>query len=357
MKLFQRLGVRYPIIQAPMAGSNTVELVAAVSNAGGLGSFAAMAYSPPKLRQLVESIRQKTDKPFNINLFVQRQPKMLSAEEFDHWSKVLRPFRRELGIEADPAPPSKFCEDFEAQVEALVELRVPVVSFAFGTVSPEVVARLKSAGTFVMATATTVAEGKVLRDAGVDAVCAQGSEAGGHRGTFLDSPELPLVGTMALVPQLVDAVAPVPVIAAGGIMDGRGIRAALELGAEAVQLGTAFLLCPEVSSTVGGAYAERLHAAGDESTTITRVLSGRHVRTLRNRLLESLEAYARDPSARRIPEYSVWTVLCADIKAAARAQKRADLLSGMWAGQGVGLIREMPAAELVATLAREAGLQ
>jgi nitronate monooxygenase len=257
-------------------------------------------------------------------------------------ARALAPWRAEVGL-----PPRTAPEPLAPHAERLrvvVEERVPVLSFTFGTLPPEDLAALRRAGVFVMGTATTVREARALAASGIDAIVAQGAEAGGHRGTFLDPPERALVGTLALVPRVVDAVA-LPVVAAGGIMDGRGIAAALALGARAASLGTAFLACPE--SGASRPYKDALLAppAEDDGTAITRAFSGRAARGLRNRFLEEMA------DAPVLP-YPLQHAMTADLRREAARAGRGELLS-LWAGQGAPLARARPAADLVRDLVRE----
>jgi nitronate monooxygenase len=334
---------RYPIIQAPMAGgATTPELVAAVSNAGGLGSLAGVMLSPDRLREAIRQIRRLTDQPFNVNLFVlepvEVEPGMLEAA-LDR----LQPIRAELGL-PPAAAPQKFSEDFGAQLEVLLEEKPPVVSFHFDIVSAQVVERLHKAGCKVIGTATNVAEALAWEQAGADYVCAQGGEAGGHRGTFIGLFEQSMTGTLALVPQVVDAVK-VPVIAAGGIMDGRGIAAALLLGASAVQMGTAFLTCPE--SGIHPLYKQALLEAKGDPTVVTRTFSGRPARGLRNAFIERMQPYEA-----QVPPYPIQNALTGEIRQAAAKAGRIEYMS-LWAGQAASLCRNLPAAELVEALMQE----
>jgi nitronate monooxygenase len=336
-RVTKSLSIEHPIVQAPMAGGPTTpELVAAVSNAGGLGSLGA-AYLPPEtLREQVREIRSLTERPFGVNLFVP-SPFEINPERIGYANKLLGLYRKELGIET-PEKFSSFEENFEDQLAVVLEERVPVFSFTFGSLRPELVERLKENGATVVGTATTVREGLALEETGVDMVVAQGSEAGGHRGTFLGDFKDALIGTMALVPQMVDALS-VPVVASGGIMDGRGLAAALVLGAEAAQMGTAFLACEE-----SGAHHEFKRAVletAEDETAITRAFSGRAARGLKNRFL--IEVGEHDGE---LPPFPVQNTLTKDVRAAAQKQDRPEFMS-LWAGQAVRLARSTSAAELV----------
>ncbi|MGH3146119.1 MAG: NAD(P)H-dependent flavin oxidoreductase [Rubrobacter sp.] len=338
------LGIEHPIVQAPMAGGpTTAALVAAVSNAGGLGSLGAAYLSPDKLREQVKEIRTRTDRPFNVNLFV---PLAFEADALrvERANEFLGPYREELGIEA-PGVPLSFEEDFDDQLEVVFEERVPVFSFTFGSVAPWLVGRLRENGTSVVGTATTVREGLRLQGDGVDVVVAQGSEAGGHRATFLGDFEDAMIGTMALVPQMVDALT-VPVVASGGIMDGRGLAGSLVLGAGAAQMGTAFLSCEE--SGADPWFKRAVLQAVEEDTRITRAFSGRAARGIMNRFL--LEGGAGEEG---IAPYPVQNALTRDVRAAAREQGRPEFMS-LWAGQAARLARRTTAATLVRETIEEA---
>ena len=343
-RITEDLGIEYPIVQAPMAGGpTTAALVAAVSNAGGLGSLGAAYLSPEKLREEVREIRTLTERPFNVNLFVPA-PFEADPSRIERANGLLAPYREELGIRSQGMP-SSFEESFDDQLAVVIEERVPVFSFTFGAPSPDLAGRLKENGTTVVGTATTVSEGLRLEAEGVDVIVAQGSEAGGHRGTFLGAFGDALVGTMALVPQMVDAVS-VPVVAAGGIMDGRGLAAALVLGAGAAQMGTAFLACEE-----SGAHPEFKRAileAAEDETAITRAFSGRAARGIKNRFLVEVGAHEED-----LAPYPVQNALTRDVRAAARKQDRPEFMS-LWAGQAPRLARRTKAAELVRETVEEA---
>ena len=323
-------------------GPSTPELVAAVSNAGGLGSFAAQYLAPEAIRDAIRKIRSLTARPFAVNLFapLPALPRP-SADEVERARRAVAPFRAEVGLgeAATPGPPPSF----EEALRAVLDERVPAFSFTLGALSSEDVAALVRAGAVVMGTATTVREARALEAAGCHAIVAQGGEAGGHRGTFLGVAEHGLSGTLALVPQVVDAVA-LPVVAAGGIMDGRGVAAALALGAQAVSLGTAFLACPE--SGASRAYKEAVLArADDDPTTLTRAFSGALARGLRNRFTEEMAGAPVLP-------FPLQNALTSDMRRAAGKAGNADLLS-LWAGQAVPLARARGAGELVRDLVRE----
>lgn len=307
------LGVRYPLLQAPMSGFTTPELAAAVSNAHALGSLGAAWLTPADLRAEIRAVRQLTDRPFMVNLFAWPEP--------------------DAAPDAHPA--------LDEQLAVVAEERVPVFSFTFGI--PDF-AEVKSAGATIVGTATTVGEARALEVAGVDVVVTQGWEAGGHRGTFEISPAEVEVGSLALVPQVVDAVS-VPVLAAGGIMDGRGIAAALALGAGGASLGTAFLTASE--SSASPAFRRLLAATPAEGTRVSRVYSGREVRLVRTDAVEELVRLGRPPAP-----YPLQLDVTRPIH---RAGLEADDPSRLFAlaGQGTALVREAAAAELVAMLVAE----
>jgi nitronate monooxygenase len=332
-----------PIIQAPMAGGpDSPALAAAVSAAGGLGSLGCAYAAPAEIETLAAAVRTRTPRPFALNLFVRADaPDEPGAEP--RVAAVLRPIRAELGL-ADAIAMGPGLPRWEDQLEAVLRTAPRVFSFTFGVPSRDQVAALHARQIFVIGTATTVDEAGVLDELEVDAIIAQGAEAGGHRGTFLGRFEDALVGTLALVPQIVQRT-PRPVIAAGGIMDGRGIRAALALGAKAVQLGTAFMACPEAGTSA----PHRAALASARATVITRAFSGRPARGIRNRMTDAFETVAPAP----FPQQQRMTH---ELRRAAAAQARPDLMQ-LWAGQGAPLLRAMPAAELVTTLAIEAGLR
>jgi nitronate monooxygenase len=342
--LLTQLGIRLPIVQAPMAGGpDTPELAAAVTEAGGLGSIGCAYLAAEQIDAVAAKVRILTTRPFGLNLFV-RTDAPADAAAAARVAPVLAEFRRELGLSAEPAPP-KSPPAFEAQFAAVLRARPRVFSFTFGVPTGEQIAALRAAGIVVVGTATSLEEANVLAERDVDVICAQGCEAGGHRGTFLGRPEDSLVGTMALTRQIAVRVAK-PVIAAGGIMDGAGVRAALDLGARAAQLGTAFMLCPEAGTH--GSHRAALKSDAARTTVVTRAFSGRAARGIRNRFTDALENIAPAP----FPQQQELT---AELRAEAAKSARPDLMQ-LWAGQGTALLRELPAAALVRALAAEAGL-
>jgi nitronate monooxygenase len=334
------LEVEHPILQAPMAGSTSPELVAAVSSSGALGGFGAAGSSPGDLRSTIREIRALTDRPFNINLFNE------CTEEYDREARpgqrlneLLESYHAEVQLGPVPEPIPLFGPAAE-QLEVVLDERVPVISFHFG-VDARTVSSAHDAGAKLLCSATTLSEARYLEEAGVDAIIAQGAEAGGHRGTFDGDYRRALIGTLALVPRVVDEVS-VPVIAAGGIMDARGVVACLALGASAVQLGTAFLGCPEAPAPT--VWRDALVTAEAETTIVTEVLSGKPARAIRNRYIDELEAI-EEPPLPYPAQYSVSRELRRE------ATRRGDpSFLAIWAGQGVGLIRRQPAAELVRQL-------
>ncbi|MCW5746824.1 MAG: nitronate monooxygenase [Alphaproteobacteria bacterium] len=343
--LTRRLGLRHPLIQAPLAGGgDTPALVSAVCEAGAFGSIGATYLTPAQIADTAQAVRSRTNRPFGINLFAPLPvPPAPDPASVDAAVARLIPYHVELGL-PPPTPPAGAALSFDDQFAAALESGAAVFSFTFGLLPAGAIEALKRRDKFIMGTATTVAEARALERSGVDAIIAQGAEAGGQRGSFADSFESSLVGTMALVPQMVDAVR-LPVIAAGGIMDGRGAVAALALGAGAVQLGTAFLACDE--SGVPEAYKQALLAAQDTGTRLTRAFSGRPARGIVNRVMADVDAA---PEA--ILPFPLQNALTRPMRAAAAKQDRAEFLS-LWAGQGVGLARRQPAADLIARLVRE----
>jgi nitronate monooxygenase len=332
-----------PIVLAPMGGAGTVRLAAAVSEAGGTGILPCAYSTPDAIASDIAELRSLTKRPFGVNLFVEAQPYARDEVRIARAHAALQPYRAELGIglPATPAPPP---EHYAAQLDAVIASRPDVFTFTFGIPDAATLARFREAGIFTLGTATTVAEARALREAGVDGIFAQGSEAGAHRGTFLANVEDSLVGTLALVPQVIDATG-LPVIAAGGIGDGRGIAAVLALGATAAALGTSFLLADE--SGIAAAYRAALRGARAEHTVLTRVFSGRTARGIPNRATAEI----CDPDD--LAPYPFQNAMTRDIRTAAAKSDNPEFLS-LWAGQAAPLAREAPAAEIVAALMREA---
>ncbi|KYG99198.1 nitronate monooxygenase [Bradyrhizobium sp. DOA1] len=344
-RLIDLFKTEFPIVLAPMAGVMDAELVIAVAEGGGLGSLPSAMLSPEKAREQVNLIRQRVKAPVNMNFFC-HTPIDLTAEAEARWKQRLMDYYTEHGV--DPAAPIAAANraPFDAAFcEVVEELKPEVVSFHFGLPEQALLERVKAAGCRVISSATTVKEAVWLEQHGVDAVIAQGAEAGGHRGMFLTDKIAEQPGTFALVPQVVDAVK-VPVIAAGGIADGRGIAAAFALGACGVQIGSAYLRCPESKVSAGGRKA--LAEARDDSTVITNVMTGRPARGVQNRLMR--EAGPVSPDA---PPFPHAATALGPLKAAAEKQGRVDF-TNLWAGQAVALGREIPAAELTRDLAKSA---
>jgi nitronate monooxygenase len=342
--LMRRLGIDHPIIQAPMAGGgSTVDLVAAVCRAGALG-FLGCAYSTPDvIRKTAAEVRARTDRPYGVNLFAPQTPPDASGDP-GRMLQIMSGAHVELGIDPPSAPTTASDIPFAEQLEAVLDTEASVFSFTFGLPPAGAIEELQARNMFVSGTATTVDEAIALEAAGVDAIVAQGSEAGAHRGTFRTTFEAAMIGTLALVPQIVDAVG-IPVIASGGIMDGRGIAGALALGADATQLGTAFLTCDEAG--IPAAHKQAILDAHEDQTRITRAFSGRPARGIVNRLMDDID---REPGA--ILAFPLQNALTRPARTAAARDDRAEYLS-LWAGQGVRLARRLPAEVLVKQLAEE----
>jgi len=345
--LTRALGLTHPIIQAPLAGGgDTPALVAAVGEAGALGFIGASYLTPAQIIDAARAVRGLTKRPFGINLFAPAPAPALPAGADAAVARVA-PYFAELGLPA-PTPPAAATDTFPALLEAALASGAAAFSFTFGVLPAAAIDAIKARGMFLMGTVTNVEEARTLERAGVDAVVAQGSEAGGHRGTFAAETDAGMVGTIALVPQIADAVK-VPVIASGGIMDGRGIAAALALGASGVQMGTAFLTCEEAG--IPEAYKQAILGARESDTRITRAFSGRSARGIVNRFMTEVE---RAGGADAILPFPLQNSLTRPLRAAAAKAGRAEFLS-LWAGQGVSLARREPAAALVRRLADETG--
>jgi nitronate monooxygenase len=343
-RLLDLFGIELPIVQAPMAGSSDSVLAIAVAQAGGLGSLPTGLLNPEQARAQVATFRAATDKPINLNFFA-HEPPMLDNARQHAWREVLKPYYVEFGIDPNAPVPSAIRAPFDEALCAIVEeVKPEVVSFHYGLPEPVLLARVKAAGCKVMSSATTLAEARWLEAQGCDAIIAQGVEAGGHRGMFLTEDLATQVGTFALVPQIVDAVA-VPVIATGGIGDARGIVAALALGAAAVQLGTVYLLCPEAK--ISSPHRALMKAAGDNETVLTNVMTGRPARGFVNRVMREV-----GPISDVAPEFPLAGGALAPLAAKAQAQGSGDF-SPMWAGQAAALAREIPAGVLTLRLAAE----
>lgn len=342
-QFLRRLGIEQPIIQGPMGGGpSTPELVAAVSNAGGLGSLGAAYLTPGQITEAVKQIAALTDRPFNVNLFAGAWQ---TANPVDPTPMLalLAEIHDVLGLPS-PAVPVVPPDPFDAQLEAVLAARPPIFSFTFGIPGKDAMARIRSSGAAILGTATTVEEGRMLAEAGVDAIVAQGGEAGAHRGTFAGPFEAAMVPTLDLVAGLAAAVR-LPVIASGGIMDGRAIRAVLARGAAAAQLGTAFLVCPE--SGAPAAHKQAILAERGDRTVITRAFSGRPARGIPNAFMAKLGAHEDV-----ILPYPLQNMLTRAMRTTAAKRGDAGFLS-LWAGTGAPQARAMPAGALVACLAEE----
>jgi nitronate monooxygenase len=334
------LGIRHPILLGAFGGLSSIELTAAVSDAGGLGQYGLYGYSATRIHDTVAALRTVTDAPFGLNLWLPTGDEV-TPESVDVGAVTapLEPFYAELGMDA-PAPPAAFLPPFEEQLEAVLEARPAVLSVVYGVPSAELVAAAREHGIRVIGTATTVAEARALAVGGVDAVIASGAEAAGHRVSFLRDAEDSLVGTLALVPQVVDAV-DVPVIAAGGIADRRGVAAALALGAEGVLVGTAFLATRQSAATA--AHRRAIAEASDDGTMLTRAMSGRLARGIPNRAVRTIE------QGGSIAPFPAQNWATGAFRAEAGRRDEGELLS-LWAGQAAPLARRADAGELFAEL-------
>ncbi|MCP8969312.1 NAD(P)H-dependent flavin oxidoreductase [Ectobacillus ponti] len=342
------LQVQYPIIQAPMAGGvTTAKLVAAVSNAGGLGSIGAGYLHAAQTRELIREVRQLTRNPFSVNLFV---PNEFHAEEEEAAAaaQLLQPICEKLGILYDmPQRPDieAVRAVFDEQVQVVIDEKVPICSFTFGIPSNEIIAKLKRHNVLLIGTATTVAEAAAVEQAGLDLVVLQGSEAGGHRGNFISEFPESIIGLMSLIPQTVDRVG-IPVIAAGGIMDGRGLLAALCLGAKGVQMGTAFLTCEE--SGAPAVYKAALLSASEEETVFTRTFSGKWARGIQNTFMKEMQKHEG-----AVPAFPIQNALTQPIRKAAASQQNPAFMS-LWSGQSPRLAKRQSAEALIRSMAAEA---
>jgi nitronate monooxygenase len=336
------LDIELPIVQAPMAGAQASALAIAVCNAGGLGSLPCAMLTPETMRKELAAIKAATSKPYNVNFFVHTPP-VPSTEREAAWRRALSPYYTEYGIDAGSIPAGPGRAPFSAEAaDVLEDFKPRVVSFHFGLPSAELLARVRSWGSKILASATTVAEARWLEARGADAIIAQGVEAGGHRGLFLSDDLTTQVGTFALVPQVARAVK-VPVIAAGGIADAEGVAAAIALGAAGVQIGTAYLLCPEV--TTSAIHRAALKSEAARETALTNLFTGRPARGIVNRVIRELGPI--NPAA---PAFPLATTAITPLRAKAEAQGSGDF-SPLWSGQNASGCKEIPAADLTRELA------
>jgi len=343
-RILDLFGIQLPIIQAPMAGSVAADLVVAVSEAGGLGSLPCAQLSVQQARTELEVIRRKTSRPINVNFFCHQQPRDNPPREMN-WRRRLDAYYVQLGVDNNTVVLSPNRAPFDHKMcDLVMEFHPEVVSFHFGLPDKDLVTRVRKAGAKIISSATSVDEARWLEDQGCDAIVAQGYEAGGHRGIFLSEDVSTQVGTMALVPQMVDAVK-VPVIAAGGIADSRGIVASFSLGAAAVQIGTAYLLCPEAKTSP--IYRRALKEAKDNETVLTHVFTGRPARGIVNRLVREV-----GPMSDLAPDFPCAAAALAPLRAKSEMAGSADF-TPLWSGQSIRLSRELPAAELTKRLAAE----
>jgi nitronate monooxygenase len=339
------LGIEIPIIQAPMAGAAFADMAIAVSEAGGLGSLACAMLTFPQMREEISLIRKQTSRPINLNFFCHRPPHF-EAEREAGWRRRLELYYHELGLDLTESEPPPSRASFDAAACEIVEEFAPeVVSFHFGLPDKGLVDRVKSTGARILSSATTVSEARWLEERGCDAIIAQGCEAGGHRGMFLSTEISTQIGTVALVPQVVDAVT-VPVIAAGGIADARGIVAAFALGASAVQLGTAYLFCPE--ARISPVHREMLRRSRDDETALTNVFTGRPARGIVNRLMREI-----GPMSPEAPDFPLAAEAVMPLRQAALARDSGEFVP-LWSGQAARLSVELPAGELTRHLAAAA---
>lgn len=343
-RLLDLFGIDHPILQAPMAGASSPQMAIAASEVGGLGSIAAAMLTPETLRSELQLVQQATGRPINVNFFVHKTP-IADADRESRWRERLSPYYREFGLPSDAGIGGPVRAPFDgALCEVILEYKPKVVSFHFGMPDAGLVEKLRKAKIVVISSATSVEEARWLEQQGCDAVIAQGVEAGGHRGMFLNDDIARQAGTMALVPQVVDAVK-VPVIAAGGIGDGRGIAAALALGAAGVQIGTAFLLTPE--ARIAPLHRVALKQATDNSTTLTNIFTGRPARSIVNRYIGEVGPMSPDA-----PAFPLAAGASYPLRAASEPKGSSDFMP-LWSGQAPTFAREMPMAALMARLVEE----
>lgn len=341
MNIKDLLGIELPIIQAPMAGVQGSELAIAVSQSGGLGSLPCAMLTPDMMRAELAAITAQTNRPFNVNFFCHTPPQP-NAEREATWRKALQPYFSEYGINADDIPAGPGRAPFSHEIaDAIEAFHPPVVSFHFGLPGPDLLARIKGWGAKVLSSATTVEEALWLEAHGADAVIAQGLEAGGHRGIFLSDDLTTQVGTFSLLPQIVRAVN-IPVIAAGGIADAKGVVAALSLGAIAVQVGTAYLLCPEAKTSQ--VHRAALKSTASQHTALTNLFSGRPARSIVNRVIREI-----GPICNNTPDFPLATTAITALRSKAEANNCSDF-SPLWCGQNATGCKEVSAAELTREL-------
>jgi nitronate monooxygenase len=344
MNLQELLGTELPIIQAPMAGVQGSALTVAVSNAGGLGSLPCAMLSLEALHQELTTISRQTCNPYNVNFFCHTRPAADTTREAA-WRQALSPYFEQFGIDANTIPAGPLRTPFnQAAADVLAEFRPPVVSFHFGLPDPGLLKQVRGWGAKILSSATTLEEALWLQEQGVDAIIAQGLEAGGHRGMFLDDDISTQVGTFALLPQIVQAVN-IPVIAAGGIADSKGVAAVLALGAVAAQIGTTYLLCPEASTSL--LHRAALKSPAARITALTNLFSGRPARSIVNQLIRELGPI--NPVA---PAFPLATAAITPLRAAAESQGNSGF-SPLWSGQNASGCKEIPAAQLTRELAGE----
>ena len=344
-RILDLLGIDLPILQAPMAGATGSAMAIAVSNAGGLGALPCAMLSAEQIRQELQAFGQSSSGPLNVNFFCHTPP-VPDPGRAERWKQALKPYYEEVGADFEaPTPVSSRAPFDEAACALIEEFKPAVVSFHFGLPAPHLLTRVKATGAKVLSSATTVAEALWLEQHGCDAIIAMGYEAGGHRGMFLSDDLNSQVGTFALVPQIADAVR-IPVIAAGGIGDARGIAAAFTLGASAVQLGTAYLFCPEAK--VSPAHRRALHTARESDTAVTNLFTGRPARGISTRIMREL-----GPISALAPAFPLAGGALAPIRAISEPQGNSDF-SNLWSGQALRLGVEMPAAQLTVKLAQGA---